>query len=62
MLYTYDNPEKENERRMLLHDYERTLIHTDNELEEKSERRMLQPDNGYERRNLQNFDTLNKDP
>ena len=60
LLYTYDNPEKENERRMLRPDYERPLLHTNNGSEETSERRMLQPDNVYEGRNLQNFDTLNK--
>ena len=52
MLYTYDNPEEENER---------ILLHTDNGSEEKSERKILQPDNVYEGRNLQNFDTLSKD-
>ena len=50
LLYTYDNPEKENERRML---------HTDSRLEEKNETVMIQPEIGHDQRNLQNFDTLN---
>ena len=61
MLYTYDNPEEENDRRMLQPKYERILLHTDNGSEEISERKILQPDNVYEGRNLQNFDTLSKD-
>ena len=53
LLYTYDNPKKENERRMLLH--------TDEGLEEESKEIVRQSDNEHDQRNLQNFDTLNVD-
>ena len=51
LLYTYDNPLKEND--------DRRMLQTDNGLKGKSEIRNLEPDKGYGRRKLQNFDTLN---
>ena len=43
LLYTYDNPERKKERRMLQFDHG---------LETKNQRRMLQPETGQNPRNL----------